>query len=322
MNVLVTGGAGYIGSTLVPMLLAHGHGVRVVDNLLHGGASLLPVWNDPSFDFVLADIRSHSYLPSWLEGMDAVVHLAAIVGDPACARDPGLARETNLDAALDLLEGSRRHGVSRFVVASTCSNYGKMANPSGCVDETSELRPVSVYAETKVELEKAVLDSRCANGFIPTCLRFATVYGVSPRMRFDLTVNEFTKDMLTRKRLVVFGAQFWRPYIHVRDVARAILLVLAAPPDEVRSKVFNTGCTDQNYRKQDLIDLIHRRVPDAVVEYVHRAEDPRDYRVSFEKIHQELGFKATWKVEDGVTEVARLVTQKVLANVDDPAYRN
>ena len=225
-NILVTGGAGYVGSTLVPLLLEQGHRVRVLDVLLHGGTSLLSVWNHPSFEFVHADIRNSRGLEQSLEGVDAVVHLAAIVGDPACARQPDEAREINLDASLGLLEQCRRANVGRLVFASTCSNYGRMADANGYVDESSTLAPVSLYAETKVAFEQALLDTQASAYLCATPLRFATVYGVSSRMRFDLTVNEFTKEMLTKKRLVVFGEQFWRPYVHVVDVARAIALVL------------------------------------------------------------------------------------------------
>ena len=216
-----------------------------------------------------------------VSGQDAVIHLAAVVGDPACSREPDLARATNLDASLALIEESRRAEVRRFIFASTCSNYGKMKDTDQYVDEESELSPVSLYAETKVAVEMALLQSGCNDGWCPTPLRFSTVYGVSPRMRFDLTVNEFTMEMLTKKHLKVFGEQFWRPYLHVWDAARAIQLVLSSPTADVGGAVFNVGATDQNFQKQQLVELIRPYAPDAVVEFVHKAEDPRDYRVSF-----------------------------------------
>src|SRR6185436_8559311 len=179
MNILVTGGAGYFGSTLVPLLLAGGHSVRVLDWLAHGGRPLLGVWSDPRFSFVRADIRDTSAVQAALDGMQAVVHLAAIVGDPACARQPELARAVNQDAATSLLETSRALGVERFVFASTCSNYGRMADPEQLVDETAPLQPLSVYAETKVSVERAVLDGAAAGVTCTTALRFATLFGVS-----------------------------------------------------------------------------------------------------------------------------------------------
>lgn len=321
MNILVTGGAGYIGSTLIPLLLEQGHTVRALDNLLHGGAAMLGFWAHPAFHFVKADMRDTAALEAAVQGMDAVVHLAAIVGDPACARDKPLARAVNLDASLALLDLCRRRGIERFLFASTCSNYGKMADPTQYVDETSELRPVSLYAETKVAVEQAVLDLP-ADDFCPTLLRFATVYGVGARMRFDLTVNEFTMELLTRGQLQVFGEQFWRPYVHVRDAARAIALILASPAEQVRGQVFNIGATAENYTKQMLVELIQPYAPEAVVEFVHKAEDPRDYRVSFARIQQQLGFEVTRTVPDGIAEVAALVTSGVLNDFDAPHYRN
>lgn len=321
MNVLVTGGAGYIGSTLAPMLLAAGHRVRVLDSLVHGGRSLLGVWAHPGFEFRLNDVRNRTAIRNAVSEMDAVVHLAAIVGDPACARQPELAREVNLNASLELLEECNRQGVSRFIFASTCSNYGRMSGAETYVDETTELNPISLYAETKVAVERAVLSSN-GTGTCKTILRFATVFGVSPRMRFDLTVNEFTLDLLTKKRLTVYGEQFWRPYIHVRDAARAIELVLASPAAKIRNEVFNAGSTEENYQKQQLVELIRAYEPDARVEFIHRDEDPRDYRVSFAKISTQLGFDATLRVPDGIDEVARLIEQGLLVDFDSPAYRN
>lgn len=320
MRVLVTGGAGYVGSTLTPMLLAKGHGVRVLDRLLHGGQSLLGMWAHPRFELRRADVRDADAVRSALEGVDAVVHLAAIVGDPACAREPDVARSVNLDASLALLAESERAGVERFVFASTCSNYGKMDATSPYVDERSALRPVSLYAETKVAIERAMLGD--GGEMCKTRLRFATVFGVSPRMRFDLTVNEFTLDLLRNKHLVVFGEQFWRPYIHVRDVARAIDLVLSSPAESLRGEVFNVGSTDENYQKQQLVDLMRPYAPDATVEFVHREEDPRDYKVDFGKINDRLAFEITRTVPDGIDEVARLVQSGIIADYDSPAYRN
>jgi nucleoside-diphosphate-sugar epimerase len=322
MNILVTGGAGYLGSTLVPLLLAEGHRVRVLDTLLHGGESLLGVWSHPDFDFVLGNVCDQATVRASVAGTDAVVHLAAIVGDPACSRQPKLAQSVNLQASLALIEESQRAGVGRFLFASTCSNYGKMKNTNSYVDEESELSPVSLYAETKVAVERALLQSGRDERWCPTPMRFATIFGVSPRMRFDLTVNEFTMEMLTKKQLKVYGEQFWRPYVHVRDAARAIHIVLSAPGETVGGTVFNVGATDQNWQKQQLVEMILPHAPGALIEFVHKEEDPRDYRVSFTRIADRLGFKITRTVARGIEEVADLVRSNIIVNFADGRYRN
>jgi nucleoside-diphosphate-sugar epimerase len=322
MNILVTGGAGYVGSVLVQSLLSDGHCVRVLDKLMYGGDALLGVWCHEKFHFIHGDAGDSTCVVKAIDGVDAVVHLAAIVGDPACSKHKELAVATNRVASLNLLEQCRKVGVKRFIFASTCSNYGKMADPNGFIEETAELRPVSLYAETKVDVERAVLDPRKTGDVCGTALRFATVFGVSPRMRFDLTVNEFTMEMLVKKHLMVFGEQFWRPYVHVCDVARAVTGVLQAPENQVRNNVFNVGSTEQNYQKQQLVEMILRHVPDAKVEYVHKNEDPRDYRVSFAKIERELGYRTTRTVEQGILEVVELVRSGVVGDFENVKYRN
>ncbi|MCL0053641.1 NAD(P)-dependent oxidoreductase [Dehalococcoidia bacterium] len=321
MRILLTGGAGYIGSTLTPLLLRQGHSVRVLDALLYGGSSLLGVWPHPEFEFIQGDVRDQLAVQDAVKGMDAVVHLAAIVGDPACAKQPEEARSINQDASLALVEECRRAGVGRFIFASTCSNYGRLSEPEQLADESWQLSPLSLYAETKVAIEEAVLD-RQEPAFSPTVVRFATVYGVSPRMRFDLTVNEFTMEMATAGRLTVFGEQFWRPYVHVVDAARAVALILGTPVEAVQNQVFNVGATNQNFQKQQLVDLIKPYAPHAQIDYVHKEEDPRDYRVSFEKIKDSLGYSTTLTVEDGIREVAQLVEAGIIKDYQDSSLRN
>jgi nucleoside-diphosphate-sugar epimerase len=317
---LVTGGAGFVGAVVVDELLARGRRVRVLDSLLHGSvSSLLLAWTHPRFGFHRADIRDQEARRAALEGVDAVVHLAAIVGDPACARMPDEARAVNLEATLDFLDESRSAGVKRFVFASTCSNYGKVP-PESFADEDSDLNPVSLYAETKVAAEEAI--SGVDGSIATSCLRFATVFGTSPRMRFDLTVNEFTRDVAVKGELVVYGEQFWRPYVHVRDAARAIALVLEAPTEAVESSVFNIGDESQNYRKLDLTELLSERFPTADVTFVHKDEDPRDYRVGFTRVRERLGFSAEHTVADGVDEVVALLNSGLIRDPYEAIYKN
>ena len=322
MRIVVTGSAGYLGSMLASDLLAQGHSVVGIDSLMHGGGSLSGLTGHPQFTFVHADLRDPVAVVAALKGAEAVVHLAAIVGEPACNRDPELTKAVNFEASLRLVEAARAAGVERFVFASTCSNYGKMPDASGYVDESSPLQPLSVYAETKVAVERHLLEAPKSRGFVPTVLRLSTVYGLSFRPRFDLTVNEFAAEAVVNRKLVVFGEQFWRPYVHVRDVARAVTAVLGAPAAEVQNAVFNVGGTAENYTKKMLVDLILERLPGTNVEFVKRDADPRDYRVRFGKIEQQLGFRPSFVVPRGLDEVIAAIRSGVIADFTRKDFRN
>jgi len=321
-KVLVTGGAGYIGSVLVRQLLEKNYKVRVLDILKFGGDSLVELFNNPNFEFQKGDVRIKSDIEKAIEGVNAVVNLAAIVGDPACAKEPELAKETNYEAVKALYDLANEKGISKFVFASTCSNYGKMSDPTKFITEESDLAPVSLYAETKVATEKFLLEQNKNNVCKPTCLRFSTVYGLSPRMRFDLTVSEFTKELALGRELVIFGEQFWRPYCHVVDLARSVSTVLEADINKVEFDVFNVGDTSENYTKKMLVDEISKQLPNAKISYVKKNEDPRDYRVAFDKIKNTLGYEITKKVPEGIEQVIKVIQDGVLSNPDDPKYKN
>ncbi|MBA7591216.1 hypothetical protein ES708_33368 [subsurface metagenome] len=197
-----------------------------------------------------------------------------------------------------------------------------MSDPNSYVDENSELAPVSLYAETKVAAEKFLLSQDRNNTCKPTCLRFSTVYGLSPRIRFDLTVNEFTKEIALGRELVIFGGQFWRPYCHVQDLARSVLAVFEAEEEKVAFDVFNVGNTNENYQKQMLADEIIKQIPEGKLKYVEKNEDPRNYRVSFDKIKERLEFNITKTVPDGITQIKKVIQEGLLNNPDDIKYRN
>ncbi|UCE24903.1 MAG: NAD(P)-dependent oxidoreductase [Candidatus Zixiibacteriota bacterium] len=321
--VLVTGGAGYIGSVLVEQLLDGGWSVRTIDKLMFGGDALSSYLSRPGFEFVEGDICNADDLRLALEGADAVVHLAAIVGDPACKKYPELAVKTNKNGSELLCEMAVQAGVNRFIFASTCSNYGAMLQPDGYVDETSPLSPVSLYAELKVNFEKHLLQPN-RDDFATVCLRFATAHGLSPRPRFDLTVNEFTRDLVLGKELEIYGEQFWRPYCHTTDLARAAVLALEADATKVAGKAFNVGDTAENYQKKTLVELILERLPQMreKVRYVERSEDPRNYRVNFDRINSELRFKAKKTVADGISEYILAIQSGQIKNPEDRRYTN
>ncbi len=320
-TTLITGGAGYIGALASRELLATGRTVRVLDNLLHAQEGVAAELETLGIELIRGDVCDGRARQAGLRDADEVVHLAAIVGDPACARDPSLAREVNIAGSRAMIDDARNAGVQRLIFASTCSNYGRMDDPTVPVSEDGELRPVSLYAEQKVEIETLLL-SAMPGSLSPTCLRFATVYGVAPRMRFDLTVNEFTRDLWAERSLEVFGEQFWRPYVHVGDAARAIRTVLDAPRDLTAHEVYNIGDSRENYRKIDLVEEIKAQIPRGSVTFVRRDEDPRDYKVSFAKANDRLRFKTRMTVPEGIAEIGRALDDDAFGDPFDLRFRN
>lgn len=322
VKILVTGAAGYIGSVLVNQLLRRNYEVIGFDILNFGGESLLSVHNHPNFEFVKGDIRKKEDIEPVLDQIDSLVHLAAIVGDPACAKDPEIAEQTNWIASKMIFDlCNEKENVKQFVFASTCSNYGKMKG-DGFLNEESPLNPVSLYAKLKVQVEKYIFETPTRKDFITTALRFATVYGISPRIRFDLTVNEFVRDLTFGKELVIFGEQFWRPYCHVEDLSRGCIAVLEAEPEKVNKSVFGVGDTSENYSKKMLAEIMIKTIPDALITYVRRNEDPRDYRVDFSKINKELNYNITKKVPDSIYRLHNLLKSGLLIDPFEKKYQN
>ena len=321
-KVLITGAAGYIGSVLTRYLLERGYFVSGLDMLMFDSTSLLGVFNNKRFEFFKGDIRNRSDLVNCLKDINTVIHLAAIVGDPACSEQPELAEETNWQGAKLLYDTClETKNVKRFIFASTCSNYGKMKDTE-FVNENSPLAPVSLYASLKVKFEKFILDSETRLDFTPVILRFATAYGLSARMRFDLTVNEFIKEIALNRLLKIYGKSFWRPYCHVEDISRAIFLVLNADTNNMKKNILGVGGTDENYQKKTIADLILKIHPSANIKYIDKKEDPRDYRVNFDKIRNTLNFTPEIKVFDGLKEINSAIKNGIFKNTDLKHYYN
>jgi len=321
-KILVTGAAGYIGSVLTQKLLQKGYQVIGIDNLSFGGESLVSFYGNPLFKFIKADIRDKEIIASVIPQVTDIVHLAAIVGDPACSKQPELAMQINWEASKMIADlANKSKNIKRFIFASTCSNYGKMEGDA-YLNEDSPLRPVSLYAELKVKFEQYLLSLDKRTDFIPTALRFSTVYGISPRMRFDLTVNEFIREVALGGKLEIFGEQFWRPYAHVEDLANACVLVMESESKLVDQEVFGVGETKENYQKKMIAEEILKIVPDAKINYVTRTEDPRDYRVDFSKIKNKLGFNITKTVSDGLKEINSLLINGLLEEPYSKKYQN
>ena len=326
-HVVITGGAGYIGSLLTSELLRANYRVTVLDSLLFGGESIVPFLSHPNFHFVKADVTEPRTVRDALKGNwpkpDAVIHLAAIVGFPACqAVGKQVSWKYNVEATKNVYGQSADLGVERFVFASTYSNYG-MSTDGLPVTEESPLNPQSLYAETKIAAEEFLLsqkESACA----PLLFRFATLYGISPRTRFDLIVNQFVLEAFTKRSLIIYQRGYSRSFVHIRDVVRGVIMGLEAEKEKVQGQVFNLGTDHGNYTKSDIVNLVLKRMPETVVEYkdLTFGGDMRDITVSFEKVKRVLGFETTLDVDDGVREVLFALKSGLIRNPTDDKYRN
>lgn len=294
MKILITGGAGYLGSVIVGKMLNSGCEVVVLDKLLFNQTSLLQYTSNPNFKFIYGDVRNEKLLEQLCKEADVIIPLAAIVGFPACASDPQLAKEINFTQIFNIVKFARD---KKILYPNTNSGYGIGIGQTECTEE-SPLTPISVYGQTKCDAENFLRSNTSAITF-----RLATVFGVSPRMRTDLLVNDFVYKAITDKYIVVFEKNFKRNFIHIEDVASAFLFMLYNY-DFYKGEVFNVGLSSANLSKQELLEKIQSHVKDFAVSYNDYYEDPdkRDYIVSNAKI-EEAGWKAEWDLDRGIKQL-------------------
>jgi nucleoside-diphosphate-sugar epimerase len=317
-KVLVVGGAGYLGSVICRELLNKKYKVKVLDNLIYGDNGVKPLYANKNFEFIKGDIRNISDVVDAVRGVDAVIHLAAIVGDPACAVDPEETLEINYLATKNIVETCKYFQINRFIFASTCSVYGASSSPGDKLTEDSALNPVSLYAETKIECEKSILEAMDEN-FSPTILRMATLYGYSPNMRFDLAVNIMTGHAVFDKKITVFGGDQWRPWLHISDAAQGFITCLKSPLDKIRGEVFNI--LSENYKIIDVANIIKSVCKKADLQVSKKITDKRDYNVSFGKIARKLNYQPKIKLKEGVSEIKKIINNGLIKDYKEQKYR-
>jgi len=315
-TVLVIGGAGYVGSALIPHLLKSGFKVKVLDLLIFGKDGISELISQNKIDFIEGDIRNEQILDQSTNNVDHVINLAAIVGEPLCKLVPKIAKEINELTNQKLVDICKKKNISRFIFSSTCSNYGSSTD---LADETFPVNSLSLYSETKVNSEKYLLKNR-NNNFHPCILRFATAYGVSPRMRFDLLLHEFIRDAIVDKKITLFGAEYWRPLVHLNDISQACILALQTPIELISGEIFNVGSNEENYTKLQIAQMVQSMFQNVDIEIIDSKKDPRNYRVSFNKIKDKLGFSSTMTLFDGIQEIKNAIDQGL--NPQDTDFTN
>jgi nucleoside-diphosphate-sugar epimerase len=317
-SICVVGGAGFLGSVLAELLLDEGYEVTILDAFLYGDEGIRHLLDRPGLSLVTGDLRDISTTVRAFRQADAVVHLGALVGDPACDIDERLTLEINRDASAKAAAIARGLGIERFVFASTCSVYGASAD---ILDEESPLDPISVYARSKVESEVLLL-AQSAQNFWPTVLRFGTLYGRSERERFDLVVNLLAAQAVATGEITIFGGSQWRPFVHVRDVAEAVLGCLRAPCATVGGRVFNVGGDEQNHTLAEIAEIISAAVPGVRVNTAPGMSQEADYRVSFARIRSAIGFVPRRTIADGVAEIVASISRGTVSDYTEPRYSN
>ena len=302
-HILLIGGAGYIGSVITAYFLKGGYKVTVIDNLIYNNHFALHSYlGDPDYNFIYGDMYDISELGMASKGITDVILLAGLVGDPITKKYPeasGLINNVGVKRCIDFFIDK---GIGKLVFISTCSNYG-IISENDLADEDYELKPLSLYSKDKVDNEKYLLNQKDKADYTGVVLRFGTAFGLSPRMRFDLTVNEFVQTLTLGEELLVFDENTWRPYCHVRDFARLLEIVINAKPELVNFEVFNVGGDENNFTKKMIVDEILKHLLSGKVRYGKNGDDPRNFRVSFSKVSKTLGFKPEYSVAYGIKEL-------------------
>ena len=289
-KILVTGGAGYIGSTVVRHLLCKGYEVYVLDNLIQGADGINCFYGYSNYNFIKGDIRDQKLVDELVKQTDGVAHLAAIVGEAACKSDQDETKSTNIEGTKNIIQASVKNKTKRLIFFSTCSSYGAQ-DTNIMANEETPLNPVSLYARTKISMEKYLRDN-FDEELSYTILRPSTVHGISPRMRFDLIVNHFVKDAVLNGKLDVFGGGLWRPLMWVGEVGRVVDKIFSADKKLIHNQVFNLGNTKDNKKKSDVAEIIKNKfIPDLKIKYSGKDQDLRSYKVDFSKIEKILDFK-------------------------------
>jgi nucleoside-diphosphate-sugar epimerase len=314
-KILIIGGAGYIGPVLTDRFLGAGYKVNCLDLLLYqNDICVTQHVGNPNYRFIYGDMCDSSAMNRALKGVTDVVLLAGLVGDPITKKYPAASHAINDVGILSCINYLNGKGLDRVVFVSTCSNYG-LIESNELADENFPLSPLSLYSKSKVAAEQYLFSKKDEVDYTPTILRFATAFGIAPRMRFDLTVNEFTRELALGRELLVFDEHTWRPYCHVKDFGRLIQLVIEAPRDKVAFEVFNAGGEVNNFTKQGIIDTILTMLPEAKVRYKEHGVDPRNYRVDFQKVKKILGFEPQYTVEHGIKELLYGIQEHVFDQV-------
>ena len=302
-KVLLIGGAGYIGTIITRHLIEKNFEVTCLDNLIYNNLySLSEFEKNKKFNFVLGDLRNEVLTNKLLSECDAVIILAGLVGDPITKKYPEISEKINNEGTKKLINSCKNKKIEKLIFVSTCSNYG-LSDTDLPLSEEAELKPISLYAKQKVEVEKYILSQKNNLDCNPTILRFATAFGLSPRMRFDLTINQFTKSIFENEKLEVFDSNTWRPYCHVEDFAGALEQILNANKKVTNFQVFNVGDDNNNFTKKQIVEQIIKFIPGNKVVFTDKKKDPRNYKVNFSKIYETLNFKIKYTVTDGIEEM-------------------